>query len=164
MIIVCDTSVLSALAEIGLLKLLAGVAGPVTIPEAVAAECRQAGAPQALRSWIDRPPPWLVVTPDPPELLEETAGLDRGEAAAITLAWQACGNVTLVIDEKKGRVTAAALGLPITGTLALLVAAALRKQIDFEQALNSLVASGFRLSPGLIAAAKRRVAGAQGGK
>lgn len=158
MLIVCDNSVLSALAETGLLELLSAVAGKITIPESVAAESRHAGAPDALQTWIANPSVWLTVVADPCPLLEETATLGPGEAAAITLAWNHRQASVLIIDEKRGRAVAAALGLAMTGTLALLTEAAILVRVDFEHALTALLATGFRLAEPLIEAARRRVA------
>jgi predicted nucleic acid-binding protein len=52
-LIVCDNSVLSALAEIGQLDLLPALWEEVAIPASVAAESRRAGAPVALQVWIE---------------------------------------------------------------------------------------------------------------
>jgi predicted nucleic acid-binding protein len=154
MLVICDNSTLSALAEIGLIELLPQMVGHVTIPAAIAREAAHPSAPAALREWISTPPAWLRVESDPDCLLEETKCLGPGEAAAITLAWQQRGSSGLIIDEKRGRALAKSLGLPVTGLLALLITAAHQALIDFEQALASLLATGFRLSPALVEQAR----------
>ncbi len=159
MLVVCDNSTLSALAEIDLLDLLPHVVGRVAIPASVAHESRHARAPAALRAWIARPPDWLDMVPDPTELLPETTALGAGEAAAITIAWMRRGRCTLILDEKRGRSVAKSLGLPVTGLLAILVTAATLGRVDFDDALARLLATGFRLSPTLIQEAKLRAAG-----
>lgn len=103
MLVVCDNSALSGLAELGLLEILPSVLGAVTIPASVASESQHPGAPEKLRAWIAEPPSWLTVVADPVELLEETTILDTGEAAAITLAWNQREASYLIMDEKRGR-------------------------------------------------------------
>lgn len=114
MLVICDNSTLSALAEIGLIHLLPQLLGRVTIPAAVHREAVHPSAPPALRDWIAHPPAWLTVEPDPSCLLEETKCLGPGEAAAITIAWHHRGTSGLIIDEKRGRALAKSLGLPVS--------------------------------------------------
>ncbi len=154
MLVICDNSALSALAEMELIDLLPRIVGPVVIPAAIAREAAHPAAPAALRNWIAQPPAWLTVHPDPTHLLNETAALGAGEAAAITLAWQNREASSLIMDEKRGRAVAKSLGLPVTGLLAILVSAARSGLVDFEDALLRLQASGFRLSSVLIEQAR----------
>ena len=154
--VICDNSTLSALAEMGLLDLLPQIVGPIIVPAAIAREAAHPAAPAALRNWIASPPPWFTVHPDPAVLLDEAASLGAGEAAAITLAWGNRGASSLIMDEKRGRAVAKALGLPVTGLLAILVSAARSGLIDFEDALARLQATGFRLSSGLIEQARSK--------
>jgi predicted nucleic acid-binding protein len=159
--VISDNSALSALAEMGLMEVLPRILGRVTIPASVASESQHPGAPKALRDWIARPPSWLTVEPDPADLLEETHVLGAGEAAAITLAWNHRGTSYLILDEKRGRAVAKTLGLPVTGLLAILVEAAITGELEFDDALSRLLATGFRLSPALIEDARTRVKNAK---
>lgn len=52
---------------------------------------------------------------------------------------------------------AKSLGLRVTGLLAILTEAAIRGELDFDNTLDRLVATGFRLSPPLIEEARERV-------
>lgn len=61
-------------------------------------------------------------------------------------------------DERRGRIVAKALGLPVTGLLAILIEAAIAGEVQFEDALARLLATGFRLSESLQAEARARVA------
>ena len=61
---------------------------------------------------------------DASSYLKETGALDAGEASAITLAWQFRDSSLLILDEKRGRKVATALGLQTTGTAGLLTDAA----------------------------------------
>jgi len=156
MLVISDNSPLSALAEIGLIDLLPKVVVGVTITASVVAECQQAGAPAALRAWIANPPSWVSIVPDPGEFLQETAPLGAGEASAITFAWNHRTESQLILDEKRGRAVARALGLPVTGLLAIVTEAAILGMIELDDVLSKLSAAGFRLSPSLIEAARRK--------
>jgi len=156
--VISDNSALSALAETGWLDLLPKIVGPVAIPASVAAESAHPGAPEALRKWIGNPPEWLTVVPDPPEPLEETRVLGAGESAAITLAWMHRPESFLILDEKRGRAVAKALGLRVTGLLAILVEAAVAGEVEIDEALDRLQATGFRLSKALVEEARAQVA------
>jgi predicted nucleic acid-binding protein len=156
-LVFCDNSCLSALAEMGLLEVLPRIVGPVRIPASVAAEGRHPGAPEALRQVMADPPDWLVMVPDPEGFLEETDALGAGEAAAITLAWRDREGSRLVLDERRGRAVAKALGLRVTGLLAILVEAAVAGEMEFEDALSRLRATGFRLSQRLMDDARAAV-------
>ena len=157
-VVFCDNSALSALAEMGMLDVLPQVLGPVCIPAAVVAEGIHPSAPDELRKWLAQPPDWVTIESDPEEILEETAALGAGEAAAITLAWRHRETSRLVLDERRGRAVARALGLSVIGLLAILVEAALLGVVDFEEALTKLQATGFRLSKILIEEARTQVA------
>jgi len=155
-IVVSDSSVLSCLAEIGELDLLRRLYGKVTVTETIRREAIHAGAPEGLRVFFSRTPDWIAVIPDESPYLEETGALDPGEASAITLAWQHRDDSLLIIDERRGRKVASALGLPITGTAGLLADAAAAGLIDFEDAFLRLSQTGFRLGAGIVGALRAR--------
>ncbi len=150
MIVISDNSVLSCLAEIGELDLLRVLYGKVTITETIRREAVHPGAPERLRTLIAAMPDWILVVPDEIPYLEETAALDHGEASAITLAWEHRDASLLVLDEKRGRKVAGALGLRITGTAGLLTDAAAAGLIDFERIFLKLSQTGFRLSAQVV--------------
>ena len=116
--VVSDTTPLITLAGLGLLDLLPRLYGPVWIPEAVRAEydAGRRGTEPALEAL-----PWVVLKPvcvERPAL----SGLGPGEGAAIALALGSRARAVL-LDERAGRRVAAELGLPVVGTLALLLRA-----------------------------------------
>jgi len=76
--------------------------------------------------------------------------LDPGERAAILLAEQE-REVLLLIDDAAGRTEAKRRGIPSTGTLGVLRAAANRHLVDLPRALKSLAATNFRVSRSLVA-------------
>lgn len=49
MLVICDNSVLSALAEMEWMEVLPRIVGPVVIPESVAGESRHPGTPEPRR-------------------------------------------------------------------------------------------------------------------
>jgi predicted nucleic acid-binding protein len=64
----------------------------------------------------------------------------------------------VLLDERRGRAVAAQLGLPLTGTLGVLVEAALHGFVDFEAGLTSLgEGTNFRVGEPVIAAARARL-------
>lgn len=158
MIVVSDNSVLSCLAEIGELDLLRVLYGRITITETVWREAIQPGAPASLRRLISAMPDWISVAPDEMPYLNETAALDPGEASSITLAWKHRDACLLVLDEKRGRKVAIALGLRMTGTAGLLTDAAAAGLIDFEDVFLRLSQTGFRLSSRIVESLRQGLA------
>ena len=72
--------------------------------------------------------------------------LGEGETAVITLALKVNADL-VVLDDLAARNVAAELGLSVTGTLGVLLAAYKKGYIpDLNNAISELKASGFRLS------------------
>jgi len=75
-----------------------------------------------------------------------TANLEIGEATSIALALEIPGCL-LIIDEKKGRRTAAQLGLEITGTIGIVMEGIEKGLVDSpETVVQRLEQAGFRFS------------------
>jgi len=120
-LIVSDTTPISCLLRIGRTDLLATLFPDMRIPTEVAAELDQGAA--VLGDWrsmisharieIVQPTPLL-------RLLKEE--VDAGEAAALALGVSLHADLVL-IDEMRGRVIARRLGLPVAGTLGVVVRA-----------------------------------------
>jgi predicted nucleic acid-binding protein len=157
-IVVSDNSVLSCLAVIGELDLLRRLYGKVTITETIRREAVHTSAPKHLRELFSQSPDWIRVIPDGSPYLEETGALDAGEASAITLAWRYRDSTLLIIDEKRGRKVASALGLRITGTAGLLTDAAAAGLVDFEDAFLRMSQTGFRLSAQVVETLRQSLA------
>ena len=150
MIVISDNSVLSCLAEIGELELLHKLYGRITITETIRSEATHPSAPETLKRMFIESVDWMTVVQDESSNLVETAALDPGEASAITLAWQYRDSSLLILDEKRGRKVAKALGLRITGTAGLLADASAAGLIDFEDVFMRLAQTEFRLSPKIV--------------
>lgn len=68
--------------------------------------------------------------------------LDRGEAAAITLAVRQDPDV-LLLDEREARAVARRHDLSVTGAIGVLLWGARRDLVEMEAALDSLQGAGF---------------------
>jgi predicted nucleic acid-binding protein len=146
-IVIADTTPLITLAATGAIYLLPVVFGEVHIPEQVWGEYEKFRPQMTLpdlaqASWLK----WHQITIAPP-----FSPLDEGEAAALTLA-QALRAKVVLMDERKGRKAAAAVQLPIMGTLGFLLRA---KRDGHITAIKPIIDQFTRLdryySPHLIA-------------
>ena len=85
MIVVGDTGPLNYLVLIGQVDVLPSLFSRVVIPRTVALELASARAPEVVRRWVENPPAWLDIQPDPAD--DETLStLDSGERSGIALA------------------------------------------------------------------------------
>lgn len=145
-----NTSPLIYLARAGLLDLLC-IAGPaIVVPSAVAAEVAAAGASDpavlALRST-----PWLRTVPTEPAPAAVTAwDLGPGESAVIAYGLAHHG-AEVIIDDRAGRRCAATLGLPVRGTLGMVLVAKRRGVLaSARDAVERLVGAGMYLSQDVL--------------
>ena len=143
--VVCDTSALQYLYQLGLLELLRELYGRVTVPEAVARELA-AGRAQGVNLPDLATIPWVIVVPGVPPLVAP-GDLGAGELAVLTLAGAHPGALA-VLDDGLARRYARAAGIRFTGTCGVLLRA---RQCGFVPAvkplLDRLTALGFRLDP-----------------
>jgi uncharacterized protein len=136
---VANSSCLIALDSIDQLELLRQLYQIVTIPEAVVHEC---GTPL---------PAWFRIEAVQNKSLVKTLrlGLGPGESEAIALAGEVLAS-RLILDDRKARRAAQQLGLPVVGTLALLLRA---KQEDLipnvREVLDDLAVAEFWISDAL---------------
>ena len=114
MIVVSDTSPLTALITIGRADLLHLLFGRVLIPPAVREELLREHP--VLPRWLE------VVTPTTIPSAVMAARLDAGETQSIALALELRAEAVLM-DERLGRRVAQALGLRTTGVLGCLILA-----------------------------------------
>ena len=154
-LLVADASPLIALARIERLQLLPQIFARIETTETVWAECLANPSAQeriqlnhALNlGWVER-----VVNPPP----AHDWRLGPGETSAITLALER--HAAVMIDERAARRTAARLGLPVIGTIGVLV---LAKRHGFIASIRAdiyhLADTGYRLSPALLTQALQQV-------
>jgi hypothetical protein len=117
--VVSNTTPLINLVGVGLLDVLPALYGTLWIPDSVSAEYgagKTAGDPDLALL------PWLRMVPAVPNDPALPARLGAGEAAALSLAIAENARAVL-LDEAFGRRIAQTLGLPVVGTLSVLLAA-----------------------------------------
>ena len=115
MIVVSDTSPLTALLTVGKAELFVRLFGEVLIPEEVQRELMRSH--NALPSWLR-----VQAVRDTAKARLYAEILDLGEAEAIALAQELKAD-HLLIDERKGRRLAIQQGLPVVGLLGVVLIA-----------------------------------------
>lgn len=115
MIVVSDTSPLTALLTVGEVNILQKLFHEVVIPEAVQRELKRGH--QQLPHWIR-----VQSVSDHAKVIRFAQSVDLGEAEAITLATELHAD-HLLIDERKGRRLALQERLPIVGLLGVVLMA-----------------------------------------
>lgn len=147
--VVVNNTPLVALWVLGRLDLLQQLFSVALIPPAVQAEFL--GAERAQRQRALENAPWIqTAVLRNPRRAVAYAGLDQGEAETLALA-EECGG-TVIMDERKGRRYAQRLGLPLTGTMGVLLLAKERGLLtSVASAIAELRAAGLYLAPTLTA-------------
>lgn len=140
MIIVADTTPLISLMKIGHLDLLEQLFGEVQIPEAVFDELvYNTNFPEESKliqesNYIIRV---SVKDTSAVDLLRRSSGLDAGESEAIILS-DSIGTSLLLMDEVKGRQVAKQMGIPLMGTIGLLLVGYNEKLLTKQQILECI--------------------------
>jgi predicted nucleic acid-binding protein len=160
MIVVADAGPLHYLVLIKVVDVLQPLYRRVLVPQTVAGELQDTSTPAAVRAWIEQPPEWFEIRPDPPSE-ESLRFLDPGERAAIALALSVDAE-RLLIDEQAGRAEAERRHLLVTGTLGVLAEAHRAGLLDFEQALARLGRTNFYVSAELVDRVRRRLSTGEG--
>jgi uncharacterized protein len=144
--IICNTSPLQYLHQLGMLHLLSGLAGRIVVPSAVVGEL-SAGRAQG----VDLPNPeeldWITIRePLSAPVIPLVVDLGAGETEVLALALES-RDAQVLLDDALARRVASMLGLVFRGTLGLLLDA---KRADLVPAvgplLDRLTLLGFRLS------------------
>lgn len=147
--IIINTSPLVALDHIGQLDLLPNLFGEIIRPQSVVDELEAGrhiyGGSDALFH-----AQWIETAEDPPEMVLRKE-LGAGETAVIALAVKTKADL-VILDDLAARNVAAELGLNVTGTLGVLLAAHKKGYLsDLQGAVSALRTSGFRISDQMIA-------------
>ncbi len=143
-IVVADTSPIRYLALIGEIGILPALFEKVVIPTAVRDELVHEGAPEAIRTWMQTPPPWLELRATTARPFDgELENLDEGERAALVLAASPNADLILLDDREAVRV-ARRKGFLVMGTLRVLQIAAKRGLLDWIDAFERLKCANVR--------------------
>ena len=150
---VVNASPLIYLARADLFDLLRLAGDPVLVPDPVATEILARGADDstarriATTAWIEQ----VVGLPPPPEILAWDLGVGESSVLAWALAHPGC---RAVVDDLHGRRCAEALGIPLRGTVGLVLRARRAGQlVSARAALETLRAAGMYLSQQILDAA-----------
>jgi len=145
--LICNTSAVQSLHQLGLLDILPALGSSVCVPGAV---CTELAAGRALRADVPDPATlgWVTVrSPHATPALPHSAALGAGERDVLWLAMEAASSVA-VLDDRDARRVARQLGIPVTGTLGLLVDAKQRGLIPaVAPLLDELERHNFHMSP-----------------
>lgn len=152
-----NTSPLLYLARAGLLELLKLVGPEVVVPHAVAEEVRAWPTADAATRALDAEP-WLRVVPAEP-VPPVIFAWDLGPGESAVLAWgHARPGAELILDDLAARRCAAALSLPVRGTLGLVLVAKQRGLVtSARETLQRVRDAGMFLSDRVADDALRRV-------
>ena len=151
-IVIADAGPLIAFARLHQLDLLPQIFDRVFVTDIVFAECAgRADFPESplIRKAVDKKQLVLCTAPDFSAYAQK---IDAGEASAIAVAIEyGCG---VLMDDKTGRKMATNAGVPVIGTVGVLVLAKRNGLVPLvKPQLEKLAASGYFLSEEIIAAA-----------
>lgn len=141
-----NTSPLIFLSKANLLNLLQIVSPQIIVPEAVATEIQAYGETDLTARTLAATD-WLVVIPTPlvPAVIQSW-DLGAGESAALTWGYTHPGT-EVILDDLAGRRCATTLGIPVRGTMGLVLTAKQRGEISAARpVLEQLRLSGMYLS------------------
>lgn len=145
--VISNTSPLQYLHQLGLLDLLPGLVGNITVPPGVVEEL-EAGHALGLDlpdiSALD----WVSIrAPRQSESQLPLADLGRGETEVLQLGLESAEEIVLILDDAQARKAAEAVGLKFTGTLGILLDAKRAGLLQMvKPQLDRLDALGFRLA------------------
>ncbi len=155
---VVNASPIITLAKAGHLDLLTALADRVLLPEAVVIEILQALVSDPARRVVEQGWGQRVSVVNIPALVLEW-GLGAGETAVIVVAVER-GECTAVLDDAQGRKCARAIGVPIIGTLGVVLRAKRMGHVESATSvLKDLRHAGLYLDDATIALALRRSTG-----
>ena len=151
-LVIADAGPLIAFARLHQINLLPQIFGRVLVTDIVFAECAaRSDFPESvfIQEAVTRNQLELCAAPDFSAFAQK---IDAGEASAIAVAIEfGCG---VLMDDRAGRRMAANAGVPVIGTVGVLILAKRKGLVPLVMPLlNSLAASGYFLGEEIIAAA-----------
>ena len=146
MITIADTTPIHYLIILERTEILPKIFGEIIIPAAVAEEMMHPKAPLEVRNWIASPPEWVSIRSPKHTYLPRLRGLGKGEIAAIALAIEEHADAVL-IDDREAIREGKSLNLIVFTTLSVLEIAAIQNLLNFEETLEELSQTSFRMPP-----------------
>ena len=145
-----NASPLIFLAKAGLIDLLQLVSERIIVPAPVAAELKRRGPTDPTVRVLNETE-WLTVTETPP-MAPVISSWDLGAGESSVLAWcYAHSGSVAIVDDLTARRCAAALGIPVRGTLGLVLLAKRHGRVPLARPIiEVLVESGMYLSRPVI--------------
>lgn len=145
--IICDTSPIQYLHQIGRLSLLSALAGNVIVPPHVVREL-EAGRDLGINLPDIRALNWITVrSPLSMVALPLVKDLGPGETQVLALALE-LSNAVVILDDNLARQVARSLDIPVMGTLGVLLDAKRAGMVPaISPILDQLQALSFRLDP-----------------
>ena len=154
---VVNASPLILLGKIGRIDLLLHLGTRIVVPEGVAVELRAGPVADPAKAWIEGPGAGLIRPVDAVDPLVAAWDLGLGESHVLTLCRTLAASEA-ILDDRAARNCAAALGVPVRGTVALVVLAKRRGIISQARPLlDALLDQGIRLDSALVEEALRLV-------
>ncbi len=145
-----NASPLIFLSRASLLNLLRLEANEIVVPETVAEEIRRRGSDDPAAQALEKTA-WLKVI-QAPQIPDIIRAWDLGEGEASVLAWgYANAGTVVIVDDLAARRCGATLGIPVRGTLGLILTAKKRGVIpQARPVLENLRRSGIYLSDRIL--------------
>jgi predicted nucleic acid-binding protein len=155
-VVIVNTTPLIALALAGQLDLMRQLYREVLIPPTVRAEIMTGGMRRVGVAEFEAAP-WIRTMPlQDPRRADLLSDLDRGEAEVLAMAQELHARL-VILDERLARRHARRLGLPMTGTLGVLLRAKEQKLIAAVGPLiETIRRGGIRLGEPLVEAVLQR--------
>jgi len=144
--VICNTSPLQYLHQIGQLELLPALVSRVVVPTVVAEELAE-GRRRGLDLPVPEMLPWVELSvPANEQVVRLVADLGPGETGVLLLALEQTDPV-VILDDALARRHAEMLGISLTGTLGILLDAKRRGLVPaLTPLIDDLQRLGFRLS------------------
>lgn len=154
---VANASPLIALGRISQLDLVLDLSEELVVPVGVAQEVARGPADDPARTWLEKNAGLLVRELKSVSHAVAAWDLGLGESHVVTWAYEHRG-YEAILDDRAARTCARALGIPVRGTIGVILVAKKEGRIPSVRPIfDGLVSAGFRIDPELLAAATKLV-------
>lgn len=147
---VVNASPLIVLAKAGQTSLLLRLSDILIVPHEVAEEIRAGADDDPARGWLERKGAACIQAPRPFNPTVLAWDLGHGETAVLSRAHDERG-LEAIVDDRAARRCAAALGIPVRGTLSILLLAKRRGFLPaVSPVLDAVVVAGLHVDDNLL--------------